>query len=276
MQRRLDAGLEVAKERLRDVQKNAHAMNVGDLIEGPPRRTAGVEEIADIDVACRDDAVEWRLDLLETGKLLEPVDLGLLGRHIGFGDRQRRVPRGRVQAIGVALFQGRPPLGDEPDGPRVSRLAEIGVGLRLFDGGMQLDELRLRLFKLLVEIRRRNRDKHVALLHMRADIAMPGSHVAAGAGEQRVDIEGADVSRQKQRLFRRSRSSLNETQGRNRLLFGPGFYLLLAFGAIEDAERSQSDRANRNEAQQKQDPAWPGGAAGGRFGRTETPSLGGG
>ena len=32
MQRRLDARLEFAKKRLRDIDKNAHAMNVGDLL----------------------------------------------------------------------------------------------------------------------------------------------------------------------------------------------------------------------------------------------------
>ena len=228
-------------------------MDVGDLVEGPPRRTAGVEEIADIDVAYRDDAVERRLDLFEAGQLPEPVDRSLLDRHVRFGDRQCRVPRGRGQAIGVALLQARPPLSDETRRPPVGHLAEIGVRLRLFDGGLQLDELRLRLFKLLVEIGRRDRHKHFALVHMRADLVMPGGHVAAGAGEQRTDIEGADVSRQKQRLFRRTGFSLNKTHVRNRLRVGPGLDLLLAPGAIEDTERGQSDRANRNEAQQKQD-----------------------
>ena len=115
MQRRLDARREIAEERLRHMHKNAHPMEVGDLEQGPPRRAAGVDEIADIDVACRDDAVERRLDLLEAGQLLEPVDRGLLGHHIGLGDRQRGGPRRRRQAIGVALFLGRPPLATSCD-----------------------------------------------------------------------------------------------------------------------------------------------------------------
>ena len=56
-------------------------------------------------------------------------------------------------------------------------------------------------------------------------------------------------------MFQRAGFSLNKTHGRNRLLVGPGFDLLLAPGAIMDTERGQCDRAHRNEAQQKQDPA---------------------
>jgi len=53
------------------------------------------------------------------------------------------------------------------------------------------------------------------------------------------------------------------------IICSPSDAIIGAHGAIEDTERGQSDRANRNEAQQKQDPAWPGGAARGRFGRHE-------
>ncbi len=74
MQRRLDAGLKITEERLRDIHINAYAADGGDLVEGSSRSTAGVEEIADINIACRDDAVERRLDLFEAGQLLEPVD----------------------------------------------------------------------------------------------------------------------------------------------------------------------------------------------------------
>src|SRR5262245_6837538 len=99
---------------------------------------------------------------------------------------------------------------------------------------------------------------------MRSEIAMPGSHVTAGAGEQRAAVEGADAARQQQRPFGRTEFRLNKTHRRNRLLIGPGFDLLLAPGAIDDTECGQSDRAHGNETREKYDTARPGGAAGGR------------
>jgi hypothetical protein len=42
-------------------------MDIGDLEQGSSRRAASVDEIADIDIARRDDAVERRLDLFESG-----------------------------------------------------------------------------------------------------------------------------------------------------------------------------------------------------------------
>ena len=49
------------------------------------------------------------------------------------------------------------PWATSCDGPLVGHLAEVGVGLRLLDRSLQLDELPLGLFELLVEIGRGNR-----------------------------------------------------------------------------------------------------------------------
>ena len=95
------------------------------------RVAAGVDEIADIDVARRHDAVEGRLDLFEAGQFLKPAHRRLLRHHIGFRDRNRSDRGRRVQAVGVALLLALPALSDELRGPLVGHVAEISVGLRL-------------------------------------------------------------------------------------------------------------------------------------------------
>ena len=91
------------------------------------------------------------------GQFLKPAHRGLLRHDIGLGDRQRRVARRRGQAVGVALLLARPALSDELRGPLIGHVAEIGVGLRLLDRRLQLNQLRLGLFELLIEIGRRDR-----------------------------------------------------------------------------------------------------------------------
>ena len=75
------------------------------------------------------------------------------------------------------------PLRHELRGPLVGDPAEVGVGLRLLDGGLQLSKLPFRLFELLVEIGRGNRRQDLTFRHMGADVLAPGGDVAAGAGE---------------------------------------------------------------------------------------------
>ena len=201
MQRRLDARRELAEKGLGNVDVNAHAVDVGDLKEGAPRRAAGVDEIADIDVARRHDAVERRLDLLKAGQLLEPADRGLLRHDIGLGDRHRGGAGGGGQVVGVALLLARPALRDELRGSLVRHLAEVGVRLRLLHRGLQLNQLPFRLFELLVEIGRRNRRQDLALRHMGADVLVPRGNIAARPSIKRAGDKRGDVARQHQVLI---------------------------------------------------------------------------
>jgi hypothetical protein len=134
--------------------------------------------------------------------------------------------------------------------------------LRLFDGRLQLDKLRLRFLKLLIEVGGGDRRKHVAFFHMRADVEMPRGHVAAGACEQGSRVEGVHIARQNQLRFGRTAFGLDEPHGRNRLFVGPGGDFLPAPGAIRNAEDGQTDRAQRRRAKQKQNAARPGSADG--------------
>ena len=195
----------------------------------------GVDEVADIDVARCHHAIEWRLDLFKAGQLLQPADRGLLRHDIRFGDRDRGQLGRRVQAVGVALLLALPALNDELRSPLVGHLAEIRVGLRLLNRRLQLNELPLGLFELLIEIGGRDRREDLALGHMRADILVPGGDIAAGAGEERASVESGDVARQNQLLFSGSGLGRHKAHGRNGLGVGPGRNLLSALRAIHDA-----------------------------------------
>ena len=171
------------------------------MVQGASRVAAGVNKVADVDVARRHDAVERRLDLFEAGQFLKPVHRRLLRHHIRLGDRERRELGRRVQAVGVALLLALPALNDELRGPLVGHAAEIRVGLRLLNRRLQLSELPLGLFELLIEIRRRDRREDLALRHMSANVLVPGGDVAAGAGEERAGVERGDIAGKNELLF---------------------------------------------------------------------------
>jgi hypothetical protein len=67
---------------------------------------------------------------------------------------------------------------------------------------LQLNQLSLSLFELLVEIGRRDRRQDLVLLNMIADVFVPGRDVSARAGEERARVESRDIARKDQLLFR--------------------------------------------------------------------------
>jgi hypothetical protein len=74
----------------------------------------------------------------------------LLCHDIRFRNRDRRGARVESQPVIVTLLRARPYLGDETRRSLVGHTAQIGVGLRLADRCFELQELRLRLDKLLI------------------------------------------------------------------------------------------------------------------------------
>ncbi len=169
--------------------------------------------------------------------------------------------RGRVQAIVVALLLALPPLNNKLRGAHVGRPAELGIGLRLLNRSLQLNELPPSLFELLIEVGRRDRRQDLVLRHMGAEVFVPGGDVSARAGEERARVESGDIARKNQLLFCRSVLGPDNADSRNRLRVSPGRDFLSALGAIRDAEKGEAGGADRKNADEQQNPA--------RFGRLD-------
>ena len=161
--------------------------------------------------------------------------------------------RGRVQTIVIALLLALPPLNDELRRSLIRCVPELRVGLGLLNRGLQLNELSLSLFELLVEIGRGDRRQDLVLGHMSADVFVPRRNVAAGAGEERTGVKCCNVARQHQLLFSRSTLRLHNSHRRSGLRVGPGCDLLSALGAFGDAEEGEAGRADRKNEDDKQD-----------------------
>jgi hypothetical protein len=111
---------------------------------------AGIDQLAGIDIAGGDDAVEGRIDLLKGLQLAQPLDVGLGGatapRWPRPGSRRYRCPGGRrrwIDEAGVAIGLD---------------AGVVGVGL----GGVQVG---LGLGQLLVHLGRGDLGQQRALLH---------------------------------------------------------------------------------------------------------------
>jgi hypothetical protein len=87
-------------------------------------------------------------------------------------------------------------LGDETRRSLVGHTAQIGVGLRLADRCFELKELRLRLDKLLIEIRRGNHGEDIPLVNFAADIDLADANIAGGPGIERRAVECRHTARQ--------------------------------------------------------------------------------
>ena len=105
----------------------------------------------------------------------------------------------------VAVLQRLEPLPHQRLGALQVHLGEVEVGLRLADVGLGLQQRGIdlaqgghRLFELLVEVRRRDVDEEVALLHPRPDVDPPLGDVAGGTGEDGGGGEGLGFAGQRQ------------------------------------------------------------------------------
>ncbi len=136
----------------------------------PGAAVAGIDEVADIDVALGDHPVHRRDDPLEAFQLGEAA-------HVRVGRREVR-HRLVVGALAVVEFLLRDRIA------LAQLLRAIERGLRQSQRGLHLLALRHGLREFLVDLGRVELGEHLAGLHVRADIGVPAAHVAAGA---RVD-----------------------------------------------------------------------------------------
>ncbi len=128
--------------------------------------------------------------------MLQPVDRGLLRHDIGLCDCDGGLARRQRQPVGVALLRARPALRDETRGALVGDAAKIGVGFRLLHGGLELDQLSLRLLQLLIEIGRCDHRKDIAFLQPRSDVGVAGLDIACRAREKRRAVERRHIAGQ--------------------------------------------------------------------------------
>ena len=193
------------------------------------RGLSGVDEIADVGIAGRDDAVERSDHPFEGLEVLEPRDVllgrihrGLLGGGIGraivrvlFGDR-------------LGLEQSLPALvGD--DGYREVRLCRR--------------QIRARLRQLLVDLRGLDFRQEIALVDPGADVGAPALEVAAGSRvDRRFDV-GLHDAGQDQFVSGPAQLRLRRDDGRDGVLQRR----LAQFGA----RRKAADDAPRGESRGK-------------------------
>ena len=100
------------------------------------------------------------------------------------------------QAVLIALLGAGPTLLHEPCGALIGDFAEIGVRLRLQNGGLELLELAFSLSELRVEIGRGDDCEHIALFHLAADIDIAFRNIASRPGEKRRLVEGSHIAGQ--------------------------------------------------------------------------------
>ena len=226
---------------------------------GLPR--PGVDQRADVGVACGDHAVERRGHALERGQLLQAIHLRLRHAHVGARDVDRsRAPR-ISQPVLVALLSAGPALPHQLRGAAARHFGEVHIRLRLRHGRLILRQLRLRLAQLLVEFRRLNLSQHVTAFHVGADVVIPAFHVAAGARiDRRVD-ERHRLARQHQRLVGRAADRMHDLDERRRRLGSLGVQRRLGHPALAHPVVNQAAKQRgRNRQTDQQHPAGPRGS----------------
>ncbi len=178
LNRRLGAGRHAGHIVLRHIHIDAQLFRLGDDEHFRAPGRAHVDQLADICLARRDNAVEGRDQALEAGFGDQPIDIGLCRlhlRHVGV--------IGKCALIDI-LFGDRIGAGE--------RLPALGRDFRELCIGSSHVEVRARLHQLLVEIGRVDLGKQLARLDLAADVVLPALQVT---GHTRVD-GGSDESLQ--------------------------------------------------------------------------------
>src|SRR5882672_1421606 len=147
-----------------------------------------VDECPDIRIACGDDAVKGRIDLLERLQLLETPHVG--GTRFGRGFRRAEIADGLV---GFLLGYGPRTHQILPTGG--SDFGNVQVGLR----GIQL---RLGLPQLLVHFGSFDLREQLTFLDMRANVEIPAPEITAGSCKERSVAECLRIARQDNFLCR--------------------------------------------------------------------------
>ena len=177
------------------------------------RRAAGRHEIADIDLALRDGAVERRLHLLEFGERAVLFDPGFVERDLRLGRIQPRFRAFVIGLLGLAFLLGHHALGRIAPS-LVGRFAELSLGFARNDlrlGGL---ELRSRRRELGIEFRGLDGREHLPLVDVIADIHQPLAHVAVDARVDRGFEPCRRLPRQHEILPDGSRARDDDVDGR--------------------------------------------------------------
>ena len=159
----LHAALHALRIDLRQIGVDAQGLNrlqVKELLASP-----GIDQLARIDGARGDHAVEGRIDLLEGLQLVKALHVGLRG-----ADSRGCSCSGLVhEGIGVLLRNG--------VGLDQARVA-VGLDACVVGGGLRRRQVALRLRELLIQLRSGDLGQQRALLHLGADVEVPVRQIA--------------------------------------------------------------------------------------------------
>jgi hypothetical protein len=133
-----------------------------------------------IEASC-DDAVKDAVTRSNAVNCSSWFTAGLLRHHIRLRDRKPGFEGLGRQSILIALEETVPTFSHKPRGPKICHMAEVRIRRGLLDRRLVLHELRLRLGELLVKVRRRDDCRHVALVHLAANIDIALADIARGA-----------------------------------------------------------------------------------------------
>jgi hypothetical protein len=135
-----DAGFEPEGLVLRHMHKRAdHVAPHDGEHEGADRRI-GLHQAAHVDIALGDGAVERGNHALVVLLLLENLELGLLGREILLCDTHSRLLRLKRLLIDATLLLGDPAFLDQWLVAAPGYVGELGISLRLLQGGLRLSD----------------------------------------------------------------------------------------------------------------------------------------
>ena len=169
--------------RLRHVDVDAQRIHLGQHEQRPAAR---IDQVADVDVAPRDDAGERRRDAREALQLAQPLDVG-----VGRGEVGRGLARAAAPLVELLL---------RDDVLLAQRFPALDRALRQRQARRRLLARRLRLRQLLVDLGRLDLGQQLALLDMAADVLGPALDVAGRARRQRRLLDALQRPRQGERL----------------------------------------------------------------------------
>ncbi len=176
----------------------------------------GLDQLADVGVARGHGAVERRTQGLVVGQVGEARIVGARRLDVGLG------------GVGVGDFLVHFLLRDRVRAQQV--LPARGAGLRQFFVSLLLQQVRMGLGQLLVQVRAVDFGQHLAGFHRRADVGFPVLQVAADPGVDRRLAPGLQVRRQHQGVAGGVVDRLEHADDRHRLGFGPARHVVIVTG----------------------------------------------
>ncbi len=231
---------------LRHVDEDAERVVLRHLVQRRRRaRAACRDEIADVNVSFRDDAVERRDDLLELRERRVLLDVSPVEGDLGLSRLQVRDGAVVVSLLLCALLLGHHPR--RRVSPAVVRRAgELGITLARQRLRLGRAQLRPRGEQLGVELRRINDGEYLALSNAVADVGIPAADVAVHPTVDRAREPCRGLARQRQGERVGHRLRLDDVHRARRRLgrFGSPF---------EAVVRDEAEPAHENECHDQHD-----------------------